>query len=409
MSIRLRYLAGGTVGIIIGLLLPLAGGDTLELLRQLSGLVVTIGRFFLFPLMFFGMIIAADELRSDENLLPLAGRTVVWTLLAVVVSTLAGVLSVAVLAPQRIPPMIQEGQVAQVPSLLGEIAAGLRGNLFQVFVLNENAVAGVLLVGLLIGVSLHYDRSVTSPVSLVADSANRILYRLNSQLVEFLGVLLIVPMAATVVLLREVPDLELFLQFLLVSVVAVLVVGFLLFPLIIFLLDRKRARPLGWLRSMITPVVPALVSGDSYFALGTLIRTGKEELDIHRKVGATVLPAVSLYGRAGSAMISIAGFLLVIRSYTALEIGVGDLIELSVAAMVYSFFLARVPAGRVALLLSYLALRYGRGMEESYLILLPVMPILERIGAVLDVMTAGFVAQVVKMRTLAAAEAARRR
>ncbi|MFW5828199.1 MAG: dicarboxylate/amino acid:cation symporter, partial [Alkalispirochaeta sp.] len=66
-----------------------------------------------------------------------------------------------------------------------------------------------------------------------------------------------------------------------------------------------------------------------------------------------------------------------------------------VAGVLYSFLLGRHPAGAVMILLSYLSLRYGRGMEESYLILLPVMPLLERIGAWLDIMTVGFVAQVV--------------
>jgi Na+/H+-dicarboxylate symporter len=90
-------------------------------------------------------------------------------------------------------------------------------------------------------------------------------------------------------------------------------------------------------------------------------------------------------------MVAVAAFLLVIRSYTALEIGVGETAGIVIAGMLFSFLLGRTPAGGVTLLLSYLAIRYGRGMEESYLILLPIIPVLERLGAWLDVMTNGFV------------------
>jgi hypothetical protein len=69
-----------------------------------------------------------------------------------------------------------------------------------------------------------------------------------------------------------------------------------------------------------------------------------------------------------------------------------------VSGVAYSVLLGRHPAGAVMLLMSYLAVRYGRGMEESYLILLPVMAVLERIGAWLDVMTVGFVSQLVSRR-----------
>ncbi len=399
MTIRIRYLGGLVVGLVLGVMLPLAGGDTGRLLVDLTGLVVTVARFLIFPLFFTGMIIAVDELRSDRQLVAVVGHGALWTALAVVVSTLVGVLGVAVLSPERIPPMIQEGQAVVPPSVLGAIVEGLPNNLFQVFVIHESAAGGILLVAFLIGMSLQYDRNITSPVSLVADSLNRILYRLNNLLVNWLGVLLIIPTAASVVLLREVVNLTIFLQLLLVIVVAVALVGFVLFPLTIFLVNRDRKETVQWIKSMLAPIVMALVTGDSYAALGTLARSSKEDMNVHRRIGAAALPIVSIYGRGGSALVGIAGTLLVIRSYTALEIGVGPMVGLALAAMAFSFLLARAPGNGVMLILSYLALLYGRGLEESYLILLPVMPLLERLGAVLDVMTAGFVTQMIQVYT----------
>lgn len=394
MRIWFRYLLGALAGVVLGAFLPTAAGDTAALLLELTALIVSAGRFLLFPLLFFALIIAADELRSDGALIRTGFGTVVWTGLTTVVATAIGVLSIVLLSPRRIPPMVQEGRPVAAPSILAELQQGLPANMFRVFVLDESALAGILLVALLIGTSLHYDRGITSPVMLVADSANRIFYRLNRMLVEVVGVFLVIPAAAVVVLMREVPELQLFGQFLLVMITAAVAVAVILYPLVIYLLDRKGARPVQWLAAMGAPALAALATGDNYFALGTMVRAAKEDLDIHRRRGGTVVPFVALFGRAGSAMVSIAGFLLVIRSYTALDIGFQDLVYLAVAAVLYSFLLARTPAGGVVLMLSFLATRYGRGMEESYLILLPVMPALERIGAALDIMTVGFITRV---------------
>ncbi|TVR71930.1 MAG: dicarboxylate/amino acid:cation symporter [Spirochaetaceae bacterium] len=395
MRIWFRYLLGASIGVALGLFLPLAAGDTAALLMSLTGLVLSLGRILLFPLLFFAVIIAIDELHSDGTLLKTGGATLFWTILTTVTATVGGLLAIVLLSPQRIPPMVQEGRPSAAPSILMELQRGLPPNMFRIFVLDNSALAGILLIGLLVGVNLRFDRGVTSPVTLVADSANRIFYRLNSMLVEVLGLLLVIPSAAVVVQMREVTELQLFGQFLLVVLVAAIFIAVILYPAVIFLLDRRGARPLKWLASMGAPALAALTTGDNYFALGTMVRTGKEDMDIHRRIGGTVIPFVALYGRAGSAMVSMAGFLLVIRSYTALDIGVQDLVLLALAAVLYSFLLARTPAGGVLLMLSFLATRYGRGMEESYLILLPVMPALERIGAVLDIMTVGFITRLV--------------
>lgn len=395
MKIWFRYLLGASLGVALGFFLPLAAGDTAAVLRDFTGLVLSLGRILLFPLLFFAVIIATDELHSDRKLFKTGGLALFWMLVSTVAATVTGILAIVLLAPQRIPPMVQEGQPTAAPSILMELQRGLPPNMFRVFVLDNSALAGILLVGLLVGLNLRFDRGITSPVSLVADSANRIFYRLNSMLVEVLGVLLIVPSAAVVVMMREVAQLALFGQFLLVIVFAAVVMAVLVYPATILLLNRRNAHPLNWLSAMAAPALAALTSGDNYFALGTMVRAGKEDMDIHRRTGGTVIPFVALYGRAGSAMVSMAGFLLVIRSYTALDIGVQELVQLALATVLYSFLLARSPAGGVLLMLSFLATRYGRGMEESYLILLPVMPALERIGAALDIMTVGFVTRVV--------------
>lgn len=398
MKIWLRYGIGIVLGTIIGFWLPTTGGDTTAFLIEFSELVLRVARFFLFPLVFFAAIIAVDELNEDRRLLRVGLETVGWILLAIVISGIVGITAIVGLEPQRIPPMIQEADEIAALQLLDVLQEGIPFNFFQVFVLDDHGLFAVLAVGVIIGMALRFDREITAPLSLVIDSANRISYYVNGVLLQFVGFLLAIPSAMVIVRLRAAESIALFGQLILVISVAAAVVGFVLYPLILYLLDRKGPHPLRWLSAMVPTALAAAAGGDTYLALATTGRMTKENLGVPRRVGGVVTPFVAIFGRAGTVLVSIAGFLLVIRSYTALEIGFGEILGLTLAAIAYSVVMVRVPSGGVLMLLSYVALRYGRGMENSYLILLPVMLVLERVAVVLDAMTAGFVTQAIAIR-----------
>ncbi|MFW5827223.1 MAG: hypothetical protein ACOCU4_03980, partial [Alkalispirochaeta sp.] len=88
MKIWMRYLLGTGLGVLVGVLVPLSGGDTYIILQELSEIVFRIGRFLFFPMVFFAAIVAMDELRDD--------RTAVKTLITTAI-TLAAALVLAVI------------------------------------------------------------------------------------------------------------------------------------------------------------------------------------------------------------------------------------------------------------------------------------------------------------------------
>jgi Na+/H+-dicarboxylate symporter len=294
--------------------------------------------------------------------------------------------------------MIQEGRVRELPDLFPTLLDAVPGNLFQVFVAGENALLILAVLGVVFGLALRFDREITSPVSLVAESANRVLYRVNGWIVEIMGVLLIAPGALAIAELRGVEVLRIFAPLLIVVVSAALFTALVVYPIVLLVVNRNRNRPLAWLQHMIPVGFSALMGADVFFALGTTTRIAAENLGLTRRAGALVLPGAALFCRAGSALVSVSAFLVVVRSYTALELGFADAMQLIVAGVLYSTILVRYPTGAVVLLLGYLAGRYGEGMEESYLILLPVIPVLERIAAWLDAMTTGFIAELIGRR-----------
>jgi Na+/H+-dicarboxylate symporter len=144
-----------------------------------------------------------------------------------------------------------------------------------------------------------------------------------------------------------------------------------------------------------TPALAAIATGDVYFAVAVLVRTQHESMRVPRRVGGMVMPVVAIVGRAGTALVGIAAFLVVIRSYTALEIEFREVAGLTLVAFAIAFLLGRYPASGVLVTVAYLATRYGRGMEEAYLVLLPVGILLQRVAAFLDLLTVGFLVEVI--------------
>jgi Na+/H+-dicarboxylate symporter len=68
------------------------------------------------------------------------------------------------------------------------------------------------------------------------------------------------------------------------------------------------------------------------------------------------------------------------------------------ASSVLAFALAAAPGGAVTAALALLAARYGRGLEESYLVVAPVLPLLIAMGVAADVAISGAIAVVAGAR-----------
>ena len=394
MKLWLRLLIGVVVGILLGLYLPDRAGDTGALFADLSALVINVGRFFLFPLIFFSAVTAVDELRDESNLLAVLLWTGLFVLATAFGSVVIAVALILIFAPERIPPILQEGEpqhISGLPEILSDV---FPRNLFSLFAGDGNALLPLLVFAFLLGAVLAYDRHMTDPVATVVDSASRIFYRLSSIVVDVIGIGLVAVAASLMFTLRRTAELAIYGQLLLVVSVAVILIGLVIYPLSIYLL-RRSSDPFRWLASMAAPALQALASGDIYFTYPTLVRVTSSEREIGRRRGGAILPLATALSRAGSAAVAAATFVVVIRSYTALEMGVGEVLWILLFGTLFSLLLSRFPAAGVPVLLGTLATSYGQGMEEAYLIVFPVMPILLRLGALLDTVTAGFIVEVV--------------
>ena len=390
MKLWMRILIGSVIGTILGLYLPLAGGDSLGVIRRMSEIAVSVGRYAVFPLAFFGVAIAVFELREDRTAGTTYGKAALTVLASTAAMVFVGTLVVLLLAPRRIPPIFQEARVPVLPSIPGLLLDVFPRNFFSIFAQSGNYLLPLTGAAVLIGLVLYSEGSSVMPAADVTDALARVFYRLNSWVMEALAVAMIAVAAYFVMQLRSVSDLQLFVP--LVLVVAAICGFFVLIvlPLLVYLLG-DRYSPFAWLYGIVSPALISFFSGNSYFVFGALTRIAKENYGVSRSVAAPTLTLCTIFAKSGSALVVAASFLTVLRSYTALEITVPQVLLVMLLSFGVSFLLGAVPGATVLVGVSFLARVFGQGIEEIYLILLPALPILTGLAVLTDTVVAAFV------------------
>jgi Na+/H+-dicarboxylate symporter len=394
MKIWLKLCIGSAAGILLGLYLPEHAGDTARAFTYLSGLAVRIGRYILLPLVFFALTISVYELRLERKLLRVYLRTIIYAIVTSLGMISLGVVFVFLFPPGRIPIIIETQLPIEAPNV-GELLYRIfPPNLFSIFVDSGDFLLPIIVFALFLGLSMIHDRPVFRSLMENFDSLSRLFYQMNSFITEFLFIGCIALGGAWVLQLRKVTEIGLFLRFSLVLGLFSLIIAFVIFPLSLYFLRGKKT-PLRWIYAQLAPAAGAFFSGDVYFSLGLLIRHGKEVLGIPRKISAASFPLLAVFTRGGSAMVTAVSFIVILRSYSKLEIGFFQILWIIAVSFIISFLLGTAPGMGSLVGIAVLSGMYGEGITEGFLILRPISVVLVSLGAFLDTVCASFVTMLV--------------
>jgi aerobic C4-dicarboxylate transport protein len=387
VKIWIKLLIGSIIGVLLGVFVP-ASGRSMEVFSYLSRLLIQVGRYVVFPLVFFSVMAGTYELRREKRMLPVYGRIVLYLVLAAVLLVVVGMVTLLVFSPERIPIIVEQQRSFQLPTLQETLLSLFPSNLFQALVGSGNLLLPVMLVALLVGINLTFDLRITSPVVQLVDSLTRIFYHLNSLMCELFGFAMVV-IGAYFIMTVKGSDLALFKQIFIILGINCALVIFAIYPALLYLLGERK-NPYKWLYAVIGPALVGFLSGDNYLSVTMLVKHGRENLGVPRRVGSATYSVFAVFGRAGSAMVAAAGFLLVLKSYSSLEVSFLQVLWTLAFSVLVSLFLGPVPGLGAYVALSTLCAMYGRGLQEGYLILNPIAPLLVSFGAILDVITSAF-------------------
>lgn len=397
MKIWIRVVVGSIIGLVLGAVLGESGGDTPAFFADAATFVSHVGRYVLFALVFLNILVGTYELLESRKMLRVYLQLALYLLVAAIAAVLVGSLAVLVLSPERVAIFLEEGsriENIEAASILLEI---FPTNVFHSFVTPGNVLLPIAIVGLVVGLAAYREQNVSGQVVSFMDSFSQIVYRINSFVVEIIGVGLIAVAASFVFSMRSVDDFSIFADLVLVALFVMIFFVMVVYPVAIYFLCGRES-PFRFLFGILTPALVAFFSGDTYLAIGSGVRVGRENLGHPRMVTSAVYPLATIFGRVGTAMVTAVAFFVVLRSYSSLEITFGQFVWVAGSAFATSFLLGSVPASGVVVGLSMMSSWYGQGLEEAYLMLMPVVPLLISIGALMDTITTLVVGHVIVHR-----------
>lgn len=380
MKIWIKLLVGSVIGVIAGIFIPAQAQGFFD---SLAGLLIGVGRYVLFPFVFFSLGIGTSELRQEKRLARVYLSGLKYLALCAGLLVLIGTLSVLVFPPERIPITVEAEKAFAPVSIMDGLRAIFPRNLFSVFWGSGDFLVPLIVLAFLLGVNMDFDRQLTRPIVQIFDSLSRIFYHLNSLVVELFGFAMIVITAAWMMRISHA-DLAMYKQILIILAVDVGIVVFGVFPGCLYLLGVKE-NPYRWLYAAMGPAIAGLFTGDAYLSMGVLTKHGKESLGVPRMIGSAVYPLFAVLGRAGTAMIASVSFILILRSYSSLEITFLQTLWVMLFSFIVSFALGAVPGNGAFFSVFMLCTIYAKGLQEGYLILRTIAPFLVSFGAFIDV------------------------
>jgi Na+/H+-dicarboxylate symporter len=385
MKIWLKLLFGSLLGVLLGYFLPQDNQRILATLGWLEEMAIRIGRYGTVPMLVFSLTIAIYELRQDGQFWRLILRSFLLLLASAVFVITAGILVTLFFPPARIPILIEE----QVELVSLNVAGGalelFPSNMFFSLFNDGVYLLPLCVFAFFLGLGLSYDRNYTKPVISLLDSLSRIFYHIASFFSEILGLIIIILAAYWAIRFHGVLQADVFRDLIVLLGVFSVILGFIILPLFLYFI-RPKTNPWLQLYGSLGPALAAFFSGDINFTIPVIFRHVKENLGARRRVNTVTVTLFAIFGRAGSAMVAAAAFIVIIKSYSSLGVTMVDVVSIGLRAALISFLLARHSGDAAYTALAVLCLGYGRGFEAGYLILKPLAFYLIAIGAFLDVL-----------------------
>lgn len=386
MKLWIKYLLAATIGVILGIYVFPTGDSAYQNIQFAAQIVLHIGRYALFPLIFFSLAYGTFRLRMDRRTLAVIGKSflIIVATAALLVGIGTGI--VLVIAPERIPIIVETEMVHAFPSFKELIFQIFPNNLFNIFTGDGNILFPVVFFSLFLGLNFSFDKVLSRPVVQVFDSLTRIFYHIAKFVNEILGLGLIVLSAFFIIHLRRTAELELYSELLLLIGILTVFIIFCIYPILLYFLTGRQ-NPFKHLYAILAPSIAAFFSGNSYFSLVPLIPHIKENLGVPRKIGSVTIPLFALFAKAGTAMVSSITFIVILKSYSSLGIEFVEIAWIIGVSIAASLLTSTVPGFGVAAALTALCTLYGRGIENGFLIIYPILPLLSSFAVFIDMVT----------------------
>lgn len=398
MKTWIQVLAGIAAGIIIALILPeefIVAGDTVltsDVISSITSTTFSIGRYLVLPLLFFSMVISISQLQRDKNFIKVTAKTLALTAIFSILLVIVGVISAVIFSPGQIPVVIDNNYQVDIPSFKELLDLSFPSNIFSVFQYDFSQSSSLFIpffvFAIILGIFItKTSREESEPTFNLIDSLSRISFKASQYFlrVSFIWVTIITCFYITT--LKNVQDIKIFMPLTIMLLVLTIIIIFIIYPIVFYYTCDKR-NPFKYIFSELPTLLTSAISGDLFFTNILLVSSQKKSFRIKRENAGFTTSFLVLFSKGGTALVSIISFIIILKSYSSLEITASQILWVGIMSFLISFCLPTKAIGSTVASLSILCALYGYGgMESSFTILAPAFPIIGAIATVINTAT----------------------
>ncbi|NIZ47304.1 cation:dicarboxylase symporter family transporter [Entomospira nematocerorum] len=371
----------------VGVILP-AEISWVESMAWISGdlfsqYIAYLGR----PLFFFSMVISVAYLKRRHVLLSVIVKSLLIGVGFSFLLAFLGVILVKVLPLPRLIILFEQNNPSTLLNWTDLMSRILPHNMASIFL--DFWFFPAFVLALILGLNMGFDMEAIEPTFNLFDSISRILFHiiLKSFYIIFIPIFFLV--------LRFTYDLrfnEAINAFkpLFLTIILFCFALFIVFSLLYYIITKGRT-PIGWFWGSGIAIGFGFLGAPAVTSYSLYSVESHKNQGIKRDLAGINIPLFMLFIRSGTAFILAIVLMLVVKSYSNLEIGFGSMLNIVVSATISSLFLplsSNFNAFQQALLFSTSI--YPGNLENGLRALDPIIPYLSQLASFIDMLTLAF-------------------
>ena len=312
---------------------------------------------------------------------------------------MVGSMIVFLLPLPRIPLIYQEIPAFEILTLTEILKTIFPTNFFLVFSNNGDFLLPIMVAALIVGYAMRKMVEQRAQLINISNRMSELFGRINEALIGLMGLGTIALSTYFMLNLRLITDITIYLQLILTLLVITIVLIFGVYPLLARLLKVGK-HSYAVLIQLCVPALVGAVAGDSYLATPILLKSLAREYPEKEGVLAHIAAHGAIFTKGGTALVTIISFFVVLQSYSALGITLVQALWFLLLAIILSPIAGAYPNRGVMVFLVLLTSLYGRGIDDAFLVLVPITVILLSVAIFVDTITTGFIGHIALQKIL---------
>ncbi len=378
------------LGIVLGLVLPESIIDTI--ITPLSQIITNIVFYVTIPYFFFALIITTYELAAIQQFKDLVKTLFLTAFLLHIGIVIIGMTIFSFIPAENLIPLTRNIDSSYVFSLESILSTVFPHHWFQVF--SSPTLMPLILLALIIGSFAQKTLPHNHVFLEFVEGMRSIIMKILQSMLPWLIICVAVLTTKRIKIFQTLEFLGSFIGIIIMLTCTTLALLFVLFPLLLRILKvPMHIKP--WLRNLIPAISVAFASGTVIAAGGILVHVDMPN-NPRRKMIDTVVSLSFICTRVGVSLVIALTYIVCYKAFSAVSLNILQFLLLLISSIGISFFAEAIALPIIVVGMATLSRIEFLSIQELYIIIIPLVPILMSFAAMIDALSCGFVQAYIK-------------